>query len=162
MKARLSVSRLPFPRWLCLALACSIRLTSSPQLQSAAPLSPWCCLLSAGAAGRVLHWAWAHRFSQWGLHTDGLRSFCCFFLIWGLQSWPNSVFHFQSYVLRDQESMGSGERGQGTQGLVLATSPRKREKQTAGILGLHSRYLPPEPWPQWYLKIQNTSLATGM
>lgn len=43
----------------------------------------------------------------------------------------------------DQEDMGGGERGQGTQGLVPATSQRKREKQTDGILGVHSPYLPP-------------------
>lgn len=100
--------------------------------------SPCGCLLPASAqpgSGMLL-------FSEWGEHSDGLRPFAAFLSSWGCIRDPTVFATFRAIFSEDQEGMDSGERGQSTQGLVVATSLRKREKQTAGIPGLHSLYLP--------------------
>lgn len=117
-------------------MACSTGLTSSP-----GPSACWFSVPPVAASsplglGTPLS-------SEWGVHSDGLRPFTAFVSSWGCTHDPTVFAAFRAMFSEDQEGMDSGERGQGTQGLVLATSPGKREKQTAGIPRLHSPHLPP-------------------
>lgn len=110
-KAKSSVSRrLPFSRWLCLAVACSVQLTTSPRAlvcrSSVPPVAASSLPVLRGTHSTGLGRA-AATFLRAGRALWWTQALCQFFLILGLHSWPDSVCHFLSYVL-----WGPGRHGQ--------------------------------------------------